>query len=694
MKHLISFREICYAFVAIVIGGALAQAQIVQTVRAQDSFETSSHVIYDVRVDGTVQASHQFKVKNLTPTTYLSQHSIRFSYPTLNNIRATTKGAAIEPEIKKEGSITSVSLKFDESVVGEGQTREFAVGYVTPDVAQVLGEVLEVRVPVMQETDAGTTNEVTITVPSQFGDAVRQVPKPDSVEKGFTATSYHYTNIQDKSISLQFGSEQYFSIQTTFPLINSAASPAYGQIALPPDTSYQRFEYRKLEPKPESMKIDEDGNWIATYLVPPSQELKVELEADVKLTLEPDPLVPVPEWRTEYMAERKYWELPETVFNEFFLDQSKEEIYKTVIEKLSYDTKRVESGELSSRAGAVGALENPQAAVCQEYADVLVAAWRRAGVPARRLNGFAYTTNQTTRPLSFDGTVLHAWVEYHDPAKNLWQPVDPTWEDTTGGVDYFSQFDLNHIVFSIYGSSSEEPYPAGSYADSQDKTALSVKLAKPFAAASPSLKAEFSPVTLGSIEIPGQHTLTITNESGRAWYDIDMSLTADGVAITPNSQRFTLLPFEKRTFTIAINSSLQSGIIQKEVQLRLIPKGQEALDTHVTLSAAPAIIKQISSFNLASPLGGAAFLMFIGAGSLLVFRRKRKAAVRWQSQKSKKASEQLSTIPTPYPANQTDGTSSKESGMETAEQRAGGIADRGGVNPVIPTPGKRIIKGR
>ena len=47
--------------------------------------------------------------------------------------------------------------------------------------------------------------------------------------------------------------------------------------------------------------------------------------------------------------------------------------------------------------------------------------------------------------------------------KKGWVMVDPTWENTTGGVDYFNKLDLNHFVFAIKGSSSSSPVPAGSY---------------------------------------------------------------------------------------------------------------------------------------------------------------------------------------------------------------------------------------
>jgi hypothetical protein len=113
--------------------------------------------------------------------------------------------------------------------------------------------------------------------------------------------------------------------------------------------------------------------------------------------------------------------------------------------------------------GASMALENPSQAICMEYTDLFVALARAAGIPAREINGYAYTENPEIQPLSLVADVLHAWPEYWDNEKGVWVPVDPTWGSTTGGVDFFNKLDLRHFTFVIHGESSNRPYPPGSY---------------------------------------------------------------------------------------------------------------------------------------------------------------------------------------------------------------------------------------
>jgi hypothetical protein len=113
--------------------------------------------------------------------------------------------------------------------------------------------------------------------------------------------------------------------------------------------------------------------------------------------------------------------------------------------------------------GAVSALQNPNNAICMEFTDTFIAIARAAGIPAREVNGFAYTENPDLQPLGLVADVLHSWPEYYDKDKGAWIPIDPTWGSTTGGENFFDKLDLRHFTFVIHGKDSLKPYPPGSY---------------------------------------------------------------------------------------------------------------------------------------------------------------------------------------------------------------------------------------
>jgi len=235
--------------------------------------------------------------------------------------------------------------------------------------------------------------------------------------------------------------------------------------------------------------MDGDGNYLARYNLGPREKRKVTWEGFVALFYHPRifsnqkaDAIP-PELISSYTGAAKYWEVEDPViitqaqklFNPKSLAvKNAEAIFKFVTDHLSYDYSKLSSGDLT-RLGSVTALEENDTAVCMEFTDLFIALARAAGIPTREINGFAYTADESHRPLSLrlqGGDVLHAWPEVYLPG-NGWTMVDPTWSATSGS-NYFSVFDLSHIAFVIKGSSSEYPLPAGSYKASPEQRDVKV----------------------------------------------------------------------------------------------------------------------------------------------------------------------------------------------------------------------------
>ena len=85
-----------------------------------------------------------------------------------------------------------------------------------------------------------------------------------------------------------------------------------------------------------------------------------------------------------------------------------------------------------------------------EFTDLFIAIAREKGIYSREIQGYGFSLDQKLQPLSLSSDILHAWPEYYDTKTESWIAVDPTWENTSG-INYFSSFDLNHIVFVIHG---------------------------------------------------------------------------------------------------------------------------------------------------------------------------------------------------------------------------------------------------
>jgi hypothetical protein len=211
------------------------------------------------------------------------------------------------------------------------------------------------------------------------------------------------------------------------------------------------------------MEIDSDGNWVATYTLKSRERIDVRARGYVQIfaSIRPFPR-PRQESLSQNLQEQSYWEINNPQIMEIAKKyKTPREIYDYVANTLKYDYQRVRPNV--ERLGAVKALQNSSSAICMEFTDLFIALARANGIPAREINGFAYTENPEIQPLSLVNDVLHAWPEYYDAEIGAWVPVDPTWGSTTGGVDYFSKLDLRHFTFVVHGTSSTKPYPAGSY---------------------------------------------------------------------------------------------------------------------------------------------------------------------------------------------------------------------------------------
>ena len=102
--------------------------------------------------------------------------------------------------------------------------------------------------------------------------------------------------------------------------------------------------------------------------------------------------------RRLYTAAKTYWQTGDdrilTLTRQLKTPRA---IYDYVVHALTYDIDRVL--QRKERAGALGALKNPSSAVCLEFTDLFIALARAAGIPAREVDGFAYTLDAITGAL-------------------------------------------------------------------------------------------------------------------------------------------------------------------------------------------------------------------------------------------------------------------------------------------------------
>jgi len=439
---------------------------LLSKIQAADEIETKYDFYYRVNPNGVVNVSQKISLTNKISAVYASQYSFALPMTAVKNIKAFDGEGPCRTEVKQESNSTLITVYFNQQVVGIEKTLTFNLDFDSLETAQKEGDVWEIIIPKIANLNHVDDYNLTLAIPVSFGNPafIRPSPIEEKDEDNFKVYRFVKSQNIEGGVLATFGLFQTFDFTLFYHLQNPNLSSGETEIALPPDTAFQQISYQKIEPKPINIRVDEDGNWLAKYRLKPKEKIKITLTGQVKILAKPQQGFPLPDSQIleKNLQPDTFWEVNDPQIKELASKlKTARAIYDFIVENLNYNFERV--GEEPQRLGAIQTLNNPDQAICMEFSDLFVALARAAGIPARAVDGFAYTEDSRLRPLSLMIDVLHVWPEYYDEDKKAWIPVDPTWGKTTGGIDYFSQTDLRHFAFAIHGENSQTPYPAGSY---------------------------------------------------------------------------------------------------------------------------------------------------------------------------------------------------------------------------------------
>lgn len=526
-------------FILIVILFAVSLFSPALKANATGEFQADYDVQYAVAPTGKTIVTQHVTLINKLPNFYPQEYSLLLDSDKISNVIAYDDGGVITPSISVKEGKTQIALTFNVKAIGLGKALKFSLRYEHSGVANKAGSIWEIYVPgVVNDPDIGDYL-VSLAVPPTFGPAAYLTPLPG---KGKSWTKEQMIR---GGIAGAYGASQNFDLTLSYTLNNSGVVAQMQEIALPPATAYQDVTIHELIPPPITVTSDAEGNWLARYQVSPRQTLAVTAKVSISVFLTPRKDFKQPSIDEQnYTKAAEYWQTEDTQIASLARQlPTPRRIYDYVANTLDYDFDKVNAA--APRMGAVDALKDPKRAVCMEFTDLFVAIARAAGIPARRVVGYAYTSNPKLRPLSLVSDVLHAWPEYYDREANVWVPVDPTWANTTGGVDYFTKLDFNHIVFAINGLDSSAPYPAGYYR-SPDKTGRDVRVE--FSDTSKEGKA--ATITT-SIEFPQQvgagrraeGAVIVKNSGGESAYNIAVSVFSEPDSVKATETIAELLPY-------------------------------------------------------------------------------------------------------------------------------------------------------
>ncbi|KKU25702.1 MAG: Transglutaminase family protein [Microgenomates group bacterium GW2011_GWA2_46_16] len=542
-------KKICYLVTLL-----LCHFVAAQPVAAAGEFTANYDVSYAIAPTGVTIVTQTVALVNRQTNLYPKQYTILLDTLGVRNIIARDDGGTITPKITQNDGKTEILLTFNKQVVGLGKQTQFTLRYENLDIAAKNGSIWEVNIPgITGDADLGNYN-VTIATPPTFGSMSYLKPPPADGKQ------WNRRQMTRGGISAAYGERQYAKFTLRYYLENPGVTTVTQEIALPPDTAFQQVSIDALNPKPIGVARDDDGNWLARYSLKGGQKLSIEAVVSVTISLSPNETQKkLDEGEiAQYLKPLPYWEADDPAIKTLAATYTTPKaIYDYVVSTLSYDYERVKT--TPKRKGAIEALKTPKSAICMEFTDLFIAIARAAGIPARESVGYAHTTNAKLRPLSLVTDVLHAWPEYYDRESGVWIPVDPTWGNTTGGVDYFDVFDFNHIVFAIHGKSSSQPLPAGFYRENskegKDVTVDFLESASPVQQVSLIPRIDFPKTVTAGFRASGM--VTVENTSGIAAEGVDILISTEPLDYTLAKADQSIGPYS--TLTIPVSVAVPEG---------------------------------------------------------------------------------------------------------------------------------------
>ncbi len=582
---------------------------------AKGNFSTFYDVAYQVLDNQTTKVTVKVSLRNDTSDYYASSYSIQTGFRDITNIKASDLVGDLKYTSKKNDKGTVLSFDFNKKVVGINNTQEFSVVFETHEIAQNYGSIWEVNIPGVSDQADYSAFNVRVVVPQNFGSPSFIKPQAKDLRVSQNSLYFSKEDLGQSGISIAYGQAQNYSFNLNYHLQNKNLFPITTELAIPSDSNYQDIKIDDISPRPIDVYIDKDGNWLAKYRLLPSQNKNIVVKGIASVSYKPRREILSKEQKEIYLAPQKYWETDNPQVIKLARElKTPEAIYRYVVDNLKYDSSRVK--DVQVRAGAGGALANKKSAVCLEFTDLFIALARAAGIPARAVEGYANTSNTAQRPLSLFKDVLHSWPEYYDQEKNAWIMVDPTWQNTTEGIDYFNVFDFDHLAFVIKGQDSDYPVPAGGYKIPGRESTQDVRVttSKGFDRQLPVLIAStnFSRTYLAGLPVKGE--IILNNDSGVLAPNQTVRITSEKLSPAPQDLYFDKIPpYGKKVLSVKFSAR---PILTNESDTIKISIGTQTLQKQIAVSP---FYKQIYFIIV----GGILLGSIAGAISIIIYKRRR-----------------------------------------------------------------------
>lgn len=562
---------------------------------AAADFATQVQQTYTLTSTGA-QVSQIITITNLTDLLYPKGYSLFLYSDHIQNLDITDQNNhSTEFNQTPVAGNTKIDIPFTQAVVGKNQSQTYRLEYTNPsvlpnpDFPQYI-----IDNPIAFKPDETITT--TVIIPKNICPEPLVYPLNLQLNAQDTFASLTYNQKQlNRAVTISCRSIHSLDFTLTYQLANPALTPIETQITLPPDTSSQRILFRHLEPEPFRLEVDADGNRIASYKLEPKQSVVVTVDASAAITTiqhlyqdsNPD--------TASLTRDQPLWPSTNGQIKQLVKDlPTAEAIYNYLTQTAKYNPDQFNPSTL--RHGGLQIIHKPQDFSGEDFTDAFITLCRAKGILSRRLVSYTTVSNQKITPMEYPDVNIHIYPEWFDIHTHTWIPVDPFWQVTNPGHNYWPVVDQLRLTLAINGQNDTMPYSGNN---------VSLKTTNGFTFPTPTLTVGIQNSIISKL-FPSKTNLVIDNHSNYALYQETFTLT--GPDITPTQITLNRLDINAQGI-IPITAPRGKQLIL-ETSYGSIPIAQSYVAVSPTVVVTTILV------------AGASFFAVI-AGRLLVQRRKR-----------------------------------------------------------------------
>mgnify|MGYP001564959298 CR=1 FL=1 len=121
--------------------------------QAAGNFSTDYHVLYQAAENGITHSVLNVSLTNTSSEYYASSYKVQLGFDKITNIQAFDPDGPINPIVEKNADGYTLTLNFNQKVVGLNKKLNFTLSFDTPDVAKQTGDIWEINIPGIANPD-------------------------------------------------------------------------------------------------------------------------------------------------------------------------------------------------------------------------------------------------------------------------------------------------------------------------------------------------------------------------------------------------------------------------------------------------------------------------------------------------------------------------------------------------------------